>query len=173
MDSEMWKKIIVYNTPYMISNRGNIKSMSGKILKQRLNADGYPVATLGSNTSCRSPVRIHVLVARAFIPKPNNHDKFEVNHKNFDRKNNNVENLEWVTHQENIKYSYQYNSKAQYIARDGIKNGRATFNDKEILEIRRLYNKENISIAEIALRFNSKSSTIGNIVHNQTWKHLL
>ena len=87
MDSEIWKKIIVYNTPYMISNRGNIKSMSGKMLKQRLNADGYPVATLGSNTSCRSPVRIHVLVARAFIPKPNTPSsgyphKNELNRKN-------------------------------------------------------------------------------------------
>lgn len=172
MNNELWEEIEYHGVIYYVSNYGNIKGRRNKLLKQRINKDGYLVATLGYGEN-RSAEAIHRLVARAFIPKPNEKDKFEVNHRDCNRTNNNVENLEWVTHKQNIQYSYEHNTIAQYVARDGVKNGRSTLDDKDILEIRRLYNEDNVSIAEIARKFNSKNSTISNIVHNQTWKHLL
>lgn len=172
MNNEIWKDIEYHGVIYHISSYGNIKGIRNKLLKQRLNQDGYMVVTLG-NGKYRTVEAIHRLVARAFIPKPNDKDKFEVNHKDCNRINNNVENLEWVTHKQNIEHAYKHNTMAQYVARDGIKNGRATFNDDDIIEIRRLYNEESLSIAEITRRFNSSDSTISSIVHNQTWKHLL
>lgn len=172
MNEEIWRELEVRGIKYLISNYGRIIGARGKILKTRTDEYGYETVTVGI-TKFRSREAVHRLVARAFIPKPNEVDCFEVNHKDFNRKNNRVENLEWVTHKDNIKYSYENNSEAQYLARDGVKNGRATFSDDDILEIRRLYNDAHISIAEISRIFNSKHSTIGNIVHNQTWKHLL
>lgn len=67
-----------------------------------MNTDGYKQCKL-----CRDgeyiTVRVHQLVAKTFIPNPD--DLPEVNHKNFDRTDNRVENLEWATHEENIRYS--------------------------------------------------------------------
>lgn len=72
------------------------------------NADGYLVVGGYNPDKKRSVyVGVHILVAKAFIPNPNNLP--EVNHKDFDRKNPRVDNLEWVTHQENIEYSRKAN----------------------------------------------------------------
>lgn len=55
---------------------------------------------------------IHILVARAFIPNPNNLP--EVNHLDRNRKNNCVENLEWCTHHENVLYSARFGAYKRY-----------------------------------------------------------
>lgn len=169
---EQWRDFEYNGAKYRVSSQGRIMGMRGKLLKSRLNEDGYAVVTIGIGKK-RTAEAIHRIVARVFIEKPDNNAKYEVNHKDCNRENNCVENLEWVTHQQNIKHSYKANREAQYVARDGIKNGRATFNDEEILSIRKLYNESGYSIADLAKLFHSKDSTIGNIVHNQTWKHLL
>lgn len=85
---------------FQVSNFGKV-FWCGKEIRQRENADGYLVVTV--NTSkCLS---VHRMVAMAFIPNANPEQKKEVNHIDFNRKNNLVTNLEWVTHQENIKHS--------------------------------------------------------------------
>lgn len=68
----------------------------------RINADGYVVVTLQNNKQYRS-VGVHILVAKGWVP--NFFQKPEVNHLDFNRKNPSAYNLEWVTHQENVKYS--------------------------------------------------------------------
>lgn len=169
---EQWRDFEYNGAKYRVSSQGRIMGMRGKLLKSHLNEDGYAVVTIGIGKK-RTTEAIHRIVARVFIEKPDNNVKYEVNHKDCNRENNCVENLEWVTHQQNVKHSYQNNREVQYVARDGIKNGRATFNDEEVLSIRKLYNESGYSIADLARLFHSKYSTIGNIVHNQTWKHLL
>ena len=173
MKKEEWKEVIVKGQEYKVSSYGKIIGKRGRLLKTRIDEDGYIKITLGKDGFSRCPIRVHRIVAEALIPKTNDYENFEVNHKDFNRQNNHVDNLEWVTHRDNIKYSYENNTEAQYVARDGIKNGRATFQDKDIIEIRRLYNIEHLSIAKISRFFKSPESTISNIVHNQTWKHLL
>lgn len=79
------------------------------------NADGYSCVSIKLNKGWRQ-VRVARLVALAYIPNPNNLP--EVNHKDYDRKNSNVENLEWTSRLDNIRYS-----KCN-IDRRGIKNGR-------------------------------------------------
>lgn len=71
-------------------------------IKQRLNKDGYKCITVGVNGN-RKTERVHRLVAKAFIPNPDNLP--EVNHKDFNRANNCVSNLEWCTHNQNIQYT--------------------------------------------------------------------
>ena len=108
MNKEIWKDIKGYEGIYQISNLGNVKSLQRidsnnhlvkeKILKSSSNGigKGYLWVKLGRKGKKE---KIHRLVAKAFIPNPNN--KKEVNHIDGNTHNNKVDNLEWVTHKEN------------------------------------------------------------------------
>ena len=103
------KLVNVNGMDYIVSSDGRVYSTKNSArsyyhmeLKQRPNVDGYMVITTGPNGH-RRDARVHRIVAEAFIPNPNNLP--EVNHKDCNRANNNVENLEWCTHIDNIKYS--------------------------------------------------------------------
>lgn len=98
---EVWKKIKGYET-YEVSTTGRIRNIaSGEVLKTPLNTWGYPSVTLCGMWG-RKNKTVHRIVAEAFIPNPNNLP--EVNHKDEDKTNNNVENLEWMTKKENINH---------------------------------------------------------------------
>ena len=113
---EIWKDIEGYEGYYQISNLGNVKSLARNVIRsdgviqphkerimdKRVSIDGYYIAKLTVNRKSKS-IGIHILVARHFIPNPDNLP--EVNHKDLDRKNNRVDNLEWCTHQDNVRYS--------------------------------------------------------------------
>lgn len=91
----------------LISPTGRVKiwNKTNYVEKEwRYNADGYPVITLTDGKRYRS-IAIHILVACAFVP--NVYNKPEVNHLDFNRANPCAYNLEWVTHKENIAYSYK------------------------------------------------------------------
>ena len=96
----MWKQII-NATNYEVSDDGQVRnSLSGKILKGRLSKSGYlQVSIKMLDTQKFQNQYIHRLVAEYFIPNEDN--KREVNHKDGNKINNNVENLEWVTPSEN------------------------------------------------------------------------
>ena len=127
---EIWKDIEGYEGYYQISNLGNVKSLARtitrkdgqtrfyneRIMDKRVSTDGYYIAKLTVKRKSKS-IGIHILVAKAFIPNPNNLP--EVNHKDFDRKNNRVDNLEWCTHQDNIRYSWE---RGRYKGKCGEEN---------------------------------------------------
>ena len=104
---EIWKDIEGFEGLYQVSNLGRTKSLNynhtkkEKILKPSLNEKGYLLVNLYKEGKGRSYL-VHRLVAQAFIPNPE--DKPQVNHKDEDKTNNKVENLEWVTSKENINY---------------------------------------------------------------------
>lgn len=104
---EIWKDIDEFEGLYQVSNLGNVKSLNynhtGKErnLKARNNGWGYLFVKLYKNGN-RKLFTIHRLVAKAFIPNPEN--KREVNHKDENKTNNRVDNLEWMTSKENINY---------------------------------------------------------------------
>lgn len=104
---EKWKDIIYKNTENIsVSNFGKVKR-GNKLLNIYENHDGYSVVSLKSDKP-KNPWRsisVGILVGLAFIPKPNDSDEFEINHKDYNRKNNNVNNLEWLTHADNVRYS--------------------------------------------------------------------
>lgn len=100
-----WRKIIINGeeTNYSVSDDGQVKNdITEKILSLTLQ-QGYQHITITVNKKQKN-LRVHRLVAIAFIPNPEN--KPYVNHIDGDRKNNKVANLEWVTPQENIQHAH-------------------------------------------------------------------
>lgn len=109
---EVWKDIKGYEGRYQVSNTGRIKGLpidekfckkrEEVILKTFMCGSGYQEVILSIHGK-RTPKLIHRLVAEAFISNPEG--KKEVNHKDGDKCNNNVNNLEWVTPSENQAHS--------------------------------------------------------------------
>lgn len=103
---EIWKDILGYEGLYQVSNLGNVRSLnyrrSGKtkLLKQGTD-NGYKRVELSKNGK-KKKYWVHRLVAISFISNPNNYK--EVNHKDEDKSNNNVNNLEWCTREYNNNY---------------------------------------------------------------------
>ena len=101
---EQWKNIEGYEGLYQISNCGRVKSFyNGKelIMKLGTNEKGYSRVSLWKNHK-KKDYKVHRLVAEAFLDNPDN--LTEINHKDEDKSNNNVDNLEWCSHQYNINF---------------------------------------------------------------------
>lgn len=100
---EVWKDIPLYKGIYEVSNMGKVRSkVTNKLATTFKNDRGYIIAKIYLNGRIKNE-RVHRLVAMTFIPNPNNYP--QVNHLDYDRTNNRVENLEWCTGEQNIKHS--------------------------------------------------------------------
>ena len=114
---EMWKEIRGH-PQYQVSNKGQIKSFKrykeGKILVPRLGKDGYLFVTLYEDAKGKN-YKVHRLVLMTFSPI-DNMCELTVNHKDENKLNNSVENLEWLTLQENLKYGTRKERQAQKMA---------------------------------------------------------
>lgn len=112
--NEEWKDIEGYDGRYQVSNLGNVRRIEyslitvkgyifkypTKNLKLQRQSEGYLQVGL-TKDGIKKKKYVHNLVAEAFIPNP--HNLPEINHKDYDKTNNNVNNLEWCTHQYNIQ----------------------------------------------------------------------
>ena len=103
---EVWKKI--NNLPYEVSNYGNVRNLSGKILKPAVKR-GYLTVNLYCNGQKQSKL-IHRLVGETFIPNPDNLS--QINHKNEIKSDNRVENLEWC----DSKYNNNYGTRNERLS---------------------------------------------------------
>lgn len=99
---EVWKDIPNYEKYYQVSNLGRIKSIrNNKILSLRKDYRGYLDILLSVN-GIKKRYKVHRLVGMAFIPNPDNLP--QINHKDENKENNNVLNLEWCTNKYNMNY---------------------------------------------------------------------
>ena len=99
----IWKDIPGYEGLYKVSNTGKIFSvLTNRELSVIQKKDGYTCISLCDKDHNKKQYRIHQLVAKAFIPNPNNLPM--INHKNEIKNDNRVENLEWCTAQHNASY---------------------------------------------------------------------
>lgn len=110
-EKEVWRPIAKLDGLYEVSSYGRVRRAApgkgtyvGKILRQGSSTAGYCIVLPSVNGVVRA-MQVHRLVAEAFIPNPL--EKTQVNHKDGDKTNNRVENLEWVTVSENILHSYR------------------------------------------------------------------
>lgn len=108
MADERWRWITGYEGLYMVNTTGDVLAAphgnkDGLPLKKQETRNGYLIVSLYKDGSYKKSL-VHRLVAKAFIPNPAQKD--QVNHKDGNKKNNTVENLEWVTCQENIRHKF-------------------------------------------------------------------
>lgn len=143
---EEWKNVIGYEGLYEVSNIGNVRNVRRNTLL-KLSKDHYGYIQVGLSKNGISIVfKVHRLVAQAFIPNPDNLP--QVNHKDEDRTNNNVTNLERCT----AKYNSNYGHRTENIVNTRVKNGYADpdfigfgLDEKEYMkEYGRIYYEKNI-----------------------------
>lgn len=103
METEKWREIPGYEGLYEVSTFGRIRNArTQNIIAPFDTGHGYSAVKLQKNRFARQ-IKVHRAVALAFLPNPYN--KPQVNHIDSNRKNNNVENLEWCTPSENMRHS--------------------------------------------------------------------
>lgn len=164
---EVWKDIEGYEGLYQVSSFGRVKSMaritsspSGRwrplkerIMSQKISNEGYYVIGFSKNSE-RSMPNVHKLVANAFIPNPNAKDT--VNHKDGDKLNNHVSNLEWATRHEQMAHAFD----------TGLidPRNRTKFTQELKEKIQDYYVETGCSIRELCRVFGIKPRSAGRIV---------
>ena len=138
------------------------------------NGDWYMSISFGnSQDPNRRGFKVHRLVAQAFIPNPLNLP--EVNHKNGDKLDNRVENLEWCTRKENLEHGFKIKPSSQRNYLRGENGTWAKLTQKQANEIREKYKKKksrystDVSTRKLAKEYNVSFPTIGDIVRNKRY----
>lgn len=157
-----FKKIYEYEN-YLISDTGvvkNIKFQKEHILTIHITGRGYLFINLYKNGKKKTGL-IHRLLANAYIPNPEN--KPQINHKNGIKKDNRLENLEWVTSSENhiharkLKLIYRANAKLY---------------ENDVLCIHGLILSETFNQLELSKIYNVTPTTICDILHLRSWRNI-
>ena len=112
MDSQ-WKDVVGFENCYEVNKSGDVKrkntptiykdgriaNFKPKILKTGIDNRGYVIVRISKN-KVKHNLRLHVILAKAFIPNPKK--KQTVKHKDGNKMNNSIENLQWMTYKENM-----------------------------------------------------------------------
>ena len=154
---EEWKDIPGYEGVYRVSDTGKIISIR-RNLHRKLTADklGYLKITL-SNNGININYFVHRLVMLTFVGKSN----LPVNHKDGNASNNNLINLEYCTHQENMDHAKINGLIATKLSKE------------DVVQIKRMLIGGVVKQAKIARIFGVNKSTITKIKKNTKWKHVV
>jgi len=172
--TEQWKPIIEFEDTYTVSNKGQIKRITkgtkfgaGHIYTGYITAKGYQRFCF--NYKGRRYQRFaHVLVLEAFVgPCP---PGMVTNHKNGNKVDNRLENLEWVTQAQNVKHSLEVLGNSH--SRPGEQHGCSKLTKEQVKHIRRMFASGKYTKTELAREFGVTGVLIGLIVRRQAWKHV-
>lgn len=182
-DKETWKDINGYEGYYQISSHGNIRSLDrhvkhskgghrllkGKEIAKCINSSGYYKVMLNKKGTTKNEY-IHRLVAQAFIENPE--DKPETNHKDGNKLNNHISNLEWATIQENAQHAHDTGlSFVSGYTRYKVAKASARFTMDTAKKIRQEF-ADGERICDLAQKYDCYDSTIINIVYNKTYQDI-
>lgn len=177
-----WRQVVGFEGIYEVSSSGDVRSVDrldpagrrrlGQMRIPQVGKRGYPVINLRKDGKTFSK-KVHHLVALAFIGPPPGpfgyaSGQFEVNHKDGNRLNPSVDNLEYCTRSGNITHAF----RTGLMNTVGIRNGRAKLDDASVAEIRRRYKAGGISIPSLATEFGVSKSAVGYVVQGATWRHV-
>lgn len=176
---EVWKLAPGFETLYEVSSYGRVRSFDRKVnrwqgmvtMKGRLlkcgSSHGYRRMTVQSNPN--KHVLVHRLVATAFIPNPRGLPY--VNHKDGNRANNHVENLEWCTHRENMRHAFATGLTPIQIIGKGDACPAAKLTEEQVKAI-----KTSLRIGarncDLAAQYRITSSAIAEIKAGRSWGHV-
>lgn len=166
---EQWTSIRGFSN-YLVSNLGNVKNMvTNKLLTPCPNKGrrGYVYVSVQQGGKRRNYL-LSRLVANHFIPNPEN--KTQVNHKDGNKSNNSVDNLEWVTSLENIHHAIK-NHLTPGSKTYSITSTKRKIKEHHVLSIRNLA-RVGVSYKEIANKYKLGFSTVVHIVNGTRWAWL-
>lgn len=159
-----------YQDLYEISSDGSVWSLNynrehrkAKLVGQ-LDKDGYRVVLMRKN-GVRKVLKVHRLVAQAFIPNPEN--KPQINHKNGIRYDNRVKNLEWATSRANVLHSFRILGKQNP---RGSAHKLSKLTEKQVIEIYKLKGKGKTN--DIIRKYGITQQNVSRIHTQKTWKWL-
>lgn len=166
---EVWKPIKGYEKCYEISSTGRVRNIrNGRIKKPFDNKCGYLKVTLQDGANHTMKKYVHRLVAEAFLKKSKG--KEEVNHKNLNKYDNNVNNLEWTNRKYNLQHSYDNGLK-----RTGESHGMHKLTKNIVKTIREKYikNDKEYSTVKLAKKYGVTPGAIWAIVNYKLWKGVM
>lgn len=141
---------------YIVTKNGEVfNKRNGRQVKPQINGTGYYRVSIGGKLQF-----VHRVVAKLYIPNPEN--KPQVNHKDGNKLNNNVENLEWVTNKENSTHA--------------LKTGLQPIEEKSKMakltrpQVQFIKSHDEMTRKELADLFNISENTISDIRNGRTWK---
>lgn len=163
--TEIWKDVVGYEGLYQVSNLGRVKSFHRKepcILKPMMNHKGYLRVEL-HNAGFAEMRSVHNLVKCAFDPLRDYGVNLQINHKDGDKTNNRIDNLEWCTGSQNVRHAFETGLKVPV---KGEQHGMCKLTDDEVREIKTRYKRGDSEFGSYALakRFGVHSTTIQKIV---------
>ncbi len=169
LPDEVWKDIKGYEGFYQVSTKGRIKSFQldkVRIMKLCFDRGGYVHIVLSKNGK-RKTHRIHILVAKAFIPNPLNLP--EVNHKNGNKWDCSVENLEWSTRKQNQEHAVRLG-----LQKSGADSHRAKLTEEQVRDIREncIPSDKVKGLHSFARKYDVRLSVIQNVYHYRTYKNI-
>lgn len=168
MGEERWRR--VEGWPYSVSDQGRVRNdRTGKVLSPATNHSGYQRVSLCKSGE-RKNVFVHRLVLTAFYRPPRENE--QTNHINADKADNRLDNLEWVTFEDNVGHALEaglYDEHAE--SARGQKAPASKLTPPDILEIRRRYEGEETQY-ELADAFGVDQRTISRIVRGEQWGHI-
>jgi hypothetical protein len=150
----------------IIDTKGHVYMICERILKPTVNKkSGYVFVGLRKDNKTYN-LYVHRLVAETFIPNPNNYPT--VNHKDGNKQNNSVENLEWCSYSDNNQHAYDTG-----LHKRGSAHYLSKLTEDDVIRIKSMYFVDNVSIPEICKQFqNVVRATIYDIINGESWKHI-
>lgn len=178
MDNEQWRDVVGFESLYSVSSLGRVRSagriVPGKhgslrrlpvtMLKGWKTQEGYVACRLYRSDGTSTTANIHRLVAIAFLGTPP--PRHEVNHVDGHKANNRLENIEYVTHSNNIRHAFSTG-----LSKQGAAHHRAKLTAAQVTEIRAANISPRGSAAALAARFNVAIVTIRKVHRCVTWVH--
>lgn len=141
---------------------GKFRFHPEKELRGGINTFGYRQVLIDKVFKC-----VHRIVAECFLENPNNLP--EVNHKDGDKLNNSVVNLEWCTRSHNIQHSYDTGLNT---GKGGVDNGGSVLTEDIVVSILQEYATGTISQESLGIKYGVSQVTVSNIIIGRTWNHI-
>ena len=172
MNNEEWKDVIGFEQYFMVSDHGRVWSKrSNKVLSQGMSKTGYPVIStrLGGRKGKAICKKVHRWVAEAFIGVMEK--GLYVNHKDGDKTNNHVSNLEWCTASENMKHAYE---SGLLTVKTWEENPHSKLNTESVRYIRENYRPYSSTFGQRALarKFSVNKTTIERVIKNESYRSI-
>lgn len=174
--TEKWRSVVGFESVYQVSNMGRVwsnrrrrstygmrtKWVGGHFLRPCASHNGYMVVCLTLKPGESRNFRLHRLVAIAFMGDLTS-DGLQVHHKDGDKENNVLDNLAWVTPEENIRHA-----TVTGLIRSGAEHPRAKLSDANVIDIRHRRRK-GASLLELSQEYGVTRTSISSISRRNSW----